>query len=778
MSEAWYDIPEELRFTPQWCIAGPDDSGRMKVPHTIHGYRAKSTDPSMWSHFEEAVEAAEARGWGIGFMLSSKDPYSCIDLDVKDADNCDTPEKHTTPEQMARFGAIVMNLDSYTEVSQSGKGAHIWVRGKIGLGRRRDGVEIYSQERFIVCTGNVYKDIPINERQEFVTKMASQMGVIEEYFDAWVDESQVMTDHEVCDRLSAQENGQKFRTLFAGDWQSFGFYPSQSEADFALMSMFAFISNNNEQCVRLFRMSGLGKRDKAMKNDSYLTRRCLNPIRQRIMNDRRTIEHGAALAAAIMRGAQGIVESINSGDVDLIHPPEPISEEEFIPPPELPPETLPWPPGAAGHLAYSMYINSQRPIPEIAIISTLGLLAGISGRRFQISNTGLNNYFVLVGKSAIGKEALHSNLSKIVHEMQGHVPAIVRYVDFTSYASGQALSKAISEQPCFLNVSGEWGRKLKRLANEDGRDGPMQSLRTALTDLYQKSATNTIVGGIGYSDKEKNIAAISGVGYSMIGESTPSTYNETLTDAMMEDGFLSRFVTISYQGDRPKSNKAPRTQTPNDCLSRLAKMIGRAEDDNQRDVNVECTAEAAAKLDEFDLECDSRIEQNPDDDGWRQMWNRAHIKVLRIAATIAVFENVNCPVVTLDQVEWALIVIRRDIAIMAQQIDAGDIGTGDVQREKKLLSCCQDYRAAKKIPSGYRIDPKMHKAGVVTRQYMSQRVQRVASFTSHKLGFANALENTIKSMCANGLLKEVPADKAVKDFEFGGKCYYILAPRK
>jgi putative DNA primase/helicase len=51
---------------------------------------------------------------------------------------------------------IVEMLDSYTEISTSGTGLHIIMKGYVpGDRNRKDGVEMYDKNRFFVMTGSV-----------------------------------------------------------------------------------------------------------------------------------------------------------------------------------------------------------------------------------------------------------------------------------------------------------------------------------------------------------------------------------------------------------------------------------------------------------------------------------------------------------------------------------------------------------------------------------------------------------------------------------------------
>ncbi|MDP9476534.1 MAG: hypothetical protein M3R38_12775 [Actinomycetota bacterium] len=142
------NIPEELRRRRQWVVWKLEQRGDQptKVPYIAGGVgRASSTDLMTWRTFEETVTAFETGRYdGVGFVFSSGDPYAGVDLD-----DCRNPE---TGELQAWAEEIVASLGGYAEVSPSGTGVHIIIRGK-APNKKRGQVEAYSSEKFFTVTG-------------------------------------------------------------------------------------------------------------------------------------------------------------------------------------------------------------------------------------------------------------------------------------------------------------------------------------------------------------------------------------------------------------------------------------------------------------------------------------------------------------------------------------------------------------------------------------------------------------------------------------------------
>lgn len=148
-------IPADLRAYPQWVVwryvdrGGPKPS---KLPFSPrNGQVASVTDATTWATFNESIAAFDNGGFdGIGFVFTDADPFTGIDLD-----DC-----HGDADALAIQHRIFDAFPSYAELSPSGNGLHIIVKGSV-RGSRRGHVEVYSTERFFTMTGNVYRDAPI-----------------------------------------------------------------------------------------------------------------------------------------------------------------------------------------------------------------------------------------------------------------------------------------------------------------------------------------------------------------------------------------------------------------------------------------------------------------------------------------------------------------------------------------------------------------------------------------------------------------------------------------
>jgi primase-polymerase (primpol)-like protein len=133
-------FPVELEDADRWIRYSAT-----KVPLTVDGRAASSTDPSTWSTFD--VASGSTAGVGPGFVLNG-DGIVCIDLDHCLVDGVLEPWAQAIVDMVPR---------TYMEVSPSGDGLHVWGRGSLERGRRIrvDGgfVEAYATGRYLTVTG-------------------------------------------------------------------------------------------------------------------------------------------------------------------------------------------------------------------------------------------------------------------------------------------------------------------------------------------------------------------------------------------------------------------------------------------------------------------------------------------------------------------------------------------------------------------------------------------------------------------------------------------------
>ena len=290
------NIPDEIKGLKQWvCWVGQD-----KIPKNAStGKNAQSNNPDTWSDFETACKACDKYNFdGVGFMFANG--YFGVDLDhcIDNLDFCDE---------------FVETLQSYAEISKSGTGIHIICKGKLPSGaRRKNGVEMYSQGRYFICTGNVY-----NEKYKKISECTEAVKILHSKYlpsetpkaekDISAIEIISMDDQEVVDKARNCKSGYLFTMLYQGEWQ--GVYSSQSEADLALCNQLAFWTQKDAaQMDRIFRSSGLmrAKWDERRGANSYgeitISKACMGCTE--VYNPSKHGETGTELAFAVFKNGQ------------------------------------------------------------------------------------------------------------------------------------------------------------------------------------------------------------------------------------------------------------------------------------------------------------------------------------------------------------------------------------------------------------------------------------------------------------------------------------------
>lgn len=761
-------LPAEVKELPfiLWQYKEVPGEKPTKLPiNAATGHLASVTNPVHWSRFD-AVLPVLHRASGAGAVLIASAGLVCIDLDATD-----------DPAEIARQKAIVQAFDSYTEISPSGRGVHIWIRARIASGRRRGCVEMYGEGRYMTVSGNVYLDRPVRECQELATSLWEELES-KEKITSTIDEPEVFSDHDVMMQAAGAVNGQKFMDLFDGKWQIY--YDddvnkvSCNEADFALINIISFYTHNRAQIARIFRASALGKRDKAKRQPylDYMLDRTFDRIPEPLNLDALHANLELQLQAARVKPEP--VQAPQLSPLPPVNKVEPHTQQPATVKKHSKNDISEFkytiPPGLLGELAVFIHDAAPRPVPEIAIAGAIGLLSGVCGRSYNISGTGINSYILILACTGSGKESCASGIDKLMTEVVKTVPDASRFVGPGEIASPQALMKYMSKTSnCFMSLVGEFGMKFKQLCSERASTNDI-GLKRIFLDLYNKSGRSSILKPLIYSDKDKNTEAIQSPAFSMLGETTPETFYENLDSGLISDGLLPRFTIIEYKGKRPALNEnhlhvSPSQQLMDRFAALCAYSLQLNNGNNALEVGID--PEALKLFKDFDKHCDNQI-NHASNDVTRQLWNRAHIKSLKLAALLAVGVNYIQPVINVECATWALQLITQDVLNLLGRFDSGDIGVNNVQNDqaedikkvikKYLLGTWDD---AKKYAGCSEI---LFTLKVIPHSYITACCRQRASFKNDKQGPINGIKVALQSMIDGGEIVELsPIDKKSKN---------------
>jgi hypothetical protein len=186
--EMFESVPAALRIKRNWCVHRTDGQ-KAKVPHAPGGWKLQWSIPANWINFVEAKKAYQdglslpeghkCRFEGLGFFVS-REKDAQLDIYAVDLDDC---VKGDVIDQWAKD--VLSKLNSYSEISPSGTGVHVFVKGMLPLGSKntndqmedKNRIEVFTDKHHVTITGNRLADYPetIEDRSEIIAAIYNEV---------------------------------------------------------------------------------------------------------------------------------------------------------------------------------------------------------------------------------------------------------------------------------------------------------------------------------------------------------------------------------------------------------------------------------------------------------------------------------------------------------------------------------------------------------------------------------------------------------------------------
>jgi len=776
----FHQIPLEMQQLRQWIcwreveLKEVDKDGAEVIRKTkqplrpIDGRLASVTNPLDWADFATACMSA-VNCHGVGFVFTASDPYTGIDLDNKAND----------PTIAKQNQEIIAYLDTYTEASPSGVGFHAITKAVLlGKGHRRNSVEIYDRERYFTFTGNRVgpHDAP-QERQAQTAKVYSFVSPpVETPMFKPIGEPQTLSDYDVLERARLASNGDKFNRLWSGDWQTDYGGKSQSEADFAIINIISFYSRNYDQTVRLFRQSGLGKREKARRGPyvSSMVKRSFDRMPPAI-----PIAHIGPdpwFNARDWEPWQG-----KPGAVILFAPYVPpvftAPAEADLPPPMVNIRDLPPIPGLVGDLMRFTYSAAVYPVAEVAIAAALSMASTLFSRTHRFGSNGLALWLLVLAKTSTGKSFgfdaqnnIRNELLRIFDNPQGG-PQYKQRTEFLTnlfmqeFGSAPGLAQHMLENPSTLFQADEFVKDIKRMSSPyaNGNDQSLYKGLLKLTDAAKPGNTyiETAYSKRGQQGQQRELRKVHSACLTVFATGTPAEFYDNLTAGVLNEGLIPRFLILDYTGYMPEENTQPATvsrellQKVEACINIMLRkrdfMTGQKTDF----INVEIEPNADYLLREWKFVCRENIlAAQKADTPAAGIWSRGTGRAAQIAALIACGVNPNAPVVTPEHVALARQIVEHSLTHLTGKIVRGETDVGDTRLEAEVRSFIDRLlREGGGFVGPRTFNPAILSQGFVQLQPMKTYLTRLASFKRAKMGENRAFDDTIMGLVNVGAME-------------------------
>lgn len=325
------NIPEELKAIPNWTLWGFAFRHEKwtKVPYQTNKIEGDSSDTSKWTTYENVIKAYnEDRNFfdGIGFTFRPSGPFSGIDFD-----DCISEDASIEPT----VEGYLLELNSYTEISPSGKGIKVFTKAKLpveiknskgkiqqGFARKKPKpeIEVYYGGRFFTVTGNILPQYStkIEERNEEQTEIFKKVFRDRNYFGEGKNVKKTGTKQTKIipeiKQLSPNEADAQLQRLFEIDKTFKNNYctpavkPNRSDVEFGLCARMLEAGFDEKTVIRLMDSSPQSKWHE--EGDRYRNRTLMKAQEKVARSAREMLKTPVILCSDLSKNVDNCLEAL------------------------------------------------------------------------------------------------------------------------------------------------------------------------------------------------------------------------------------------------------------------------------------------------------------------------------------------------------------------------------------------------------------------------------------------------------------------------------------
>ena len=336
---------------------------------------------------------------------------------------------------------------------------------------------------------------------------------------------------------------------------------------------------------------------------------------------------------------------------------------------------MPLPPELMGQLFNQCREMQRYRNDKIAMVSTIGMLSGIVGRKFNVIGTGLNLYQMLAADTGTGKDFLTDFIYKTMDDVSddGKFKTYIGSGRFTSPKSVYGQLESNRSCICVIPEAG---------LNMGTQNGDPAGYRRWLLTAYARSGKGQMMAKESYANKENDMIELRSPALSIASESTPDNLLAELSKSnSASDGFIARHLMYRVDERRPPQTMNPRRVLDNHLLQKITSLC-----ETCYDTQGEGLGSKIHSMNIYDIQKEAEKYSGDVDNLYHMARDagdvlkvgiaaRMYVNTIKLAAIATIFNKEKCLDVGHDEFEWAVRFMKWQWDHIQQFMTGGGLNT-------------------------------------------------------------------------------------------------------